>query len=183
MDSDDISLPDRFEKQLRIFENNPELDILGGAIAYFSDSPDTVFAYWYPPQSDSEIKEAIKRQSPFNHVTVMFKKSSVLAAGGYVEWFCEEDYYLWARMIKNNCKMANLHDTLVYVRTSPEQMARRGGRKYFSSELKMHTYLFKNGFIGLFRYIYNVAVRFGVEIICTPKMRLWLRKKFIWKIK
>jgi glycosyltransferase involved in cell wall biosynthesis len=183
MDSDDICVPERFEKQLAAFEADPALDMLGGGIGVFSDSIDSITHYSMKPSQHESIMELLKKRSPFAHVTMMLRKEKVLQAGGYIEWFCEEDYYLWARMLLNGCKGGNIQEPLVYVRTTKEQMARRGGKKYFYNEVKMQKFLLKNKVINLFRFIYNVVIRFVAEIILPPNLRYSLRQHYVWKRK
>ena len=57
MDSDDICLPDRFEKQMRCFEEDPNLSIVGGMITEFEGEPENVFAKRILPLEDAEIKK------------------------------------------------------------------------------------------------------------------------------
>ncbi len=181
MDSDDIAVKDRFEKQIKEFKEDPELDMLGGAIGIFETDVSKIDYYSYKPECHDEIKRLLKKRSPFAHVTMMYKKSKVMAAGGYIEWFCEEDYYLWARMLNSGCKGKNLSDPLVYVRTTQEQMGRRGGMKYYSSEIKMQKYLLKTKTINLAEFIGNTVMRFVAEILISPKQRYLLRKRMVWK--
>ena len=79
-----------------------------------------------------------------------------MAVGGYLDWYCDEDYYLWIRMAKAGCRFANLPDTLVNVRVGKDMYARRGGWRYFKSEAKLQSYMFRHRIISLPRYIYNV---------------------------
>ena len=178
MDSDDISAPDRFQKQLRLFENDTELAIVGGNITEFIDNAENIVGKRVVPQSDSEIKEYLKERCPMNQMTVMFKKESVATAGGYIDWFCDEDYYLWIRMYLAGMKFANLPDTLVNVRVGKEMYNRRGGLKYFKSEAKLQKYMLDNKIIGFGIYFMNVAKRLIVQVLLPNKLRGWVFKKF-----
>jgi len=180
MDSDDIAAHDRFEKQINIFKENPDLDMLGGSIGIFVENINNVVNYSHKPVDNASIKELLKKRSPFAHVTMMYKKEKVQKAGGYIEWYCEEDYYLWTRMLNIGCIGANVKEPLVYVRTTPEQMGRRGGIKYFQSEVKMQKYLLSSRTINFIEYCRNVVLRFIAEIILPPSMRYHLRKTFVW---
>lgn len=131
MDSDDISLPDRCEKQLAAFGQNPELAVVSGAIEEFSDDPDHPFAKRSVPLTHEEIVRYSKRRNAFNHVTAMFNKQAILKAGGYNgEFYLFEDYDLWTRVLMSGAETANLPDTLVKVRAVAEQTRRRGGLKF-----------------------------------------------------
>lgn len=178
MDADDISLPTRFEKQLERFAQEPNLSIVGGQITEFSGTPDHITGIRQVPLDNASIKEYMKKRCPMNQVTVMFKNSEVEQAGGYIDWYCEEDYYLWARMALNNCTFGNVKDVLVNVRVGDEMSARRGGLKYFRSEAKMQKYLLANHFISLPRYCYNLAIRFAGEVLAPNFIRVRLFRLF-----
>lgn len=178
MDSDDINDPTRFEKQLLMFEQNPELSIVGGNITEFIENPDNIVGKRIVPASDSEIKTYIKDRCPMNQVTVMFKKSDVDSVGGYIDWFCEEDYYLWIRMCQANMKFANLPDIFVNVRVGDEMYNRRGGLEYFKSEAKLQKYMLDNKIINFKTYAINVLKRLIVQVLLPNKIRGWVFKKF-----
>lgn len=179
MDTDDISVPDRCEKQLKVFENDIDLSILGGVIAEFIDGNSSIIGKRILPTNDCEIKTYIKKRCPFNHATVMFKKSDVLKAGGYQDWFYNEDYYLWIRMLEVGCKFANLPEILVYSRVDKNMYKRRGGFKYFKSEIQLQKYMFNKGIICFTRYIYNIIVRFIVQILVPSSIRSIIYKRFL----
>ena len=181
MDADDISAPDRFEKQLALLLADDALDIVGGNITEFMDTPDNVVAKREVASTDSEIKQYMKKRCPMNQMTVMFKKTSVDSVGGYIDWFCDEDYYLWLRMALADMNFANTPDVLVNVRVGREMYRRRGGWKYFSSEAKLQRYMRKNGLIGLGTYLSNVAKRFIVQVLLPNRLRGWVFKKFARK--
>lgn len=177
MDADDICLPNRFEQQLDLMEKT-EADIVGGNISEFVDSAENIVAYRNLPTEDKEIKEYMKKRCPFNQVTVMFKKKAAQDVGGYIDWYCDEDYYLWLRMAQNNCKMANTGTVLVNVRVGKEMYNRRGGIKYFRSEAKLQKYMLDSKIIGFGTYFVNVAKRFIVQVMLPNKLRGWVFKKF-----
>ena len=116
-----------------------------------------------------------------NQMTVMFKKSSVEKVGGYIDWFCDEDYYLWLRMALAGMKFQNVDETLVYARVGKEMYQRRGGVKYFKSEAKLQGFMLKNKIISLPTYVINVAKRLVVQVLLPNKLRGWVFKKFARK--
>lgn len=179
MDADDISLPDRFENQLAVFRRDNEIDIIGGQIGEFIGNTDNIVGYRIVPTEDKEIKEYLKTRCPFNQVTVMFKKSSVEKAGGYLDWFCNEDYYLWIRMFLAGMKFANVDSELVRVRVSNEMYGRRGGLKYFKSEAKLQKYMYKNRIISITTFIINVLKRFVAQVLLTDSMRKFIYGKLL----
>ena len=117
MDTDDICAPDRFEIQLKEFEKNTDLDILGSCIIEFESTPNNVLSERNVPLEHNDIYNFARKRNPFNHMTVMYKKSKVLEAGNYQPPNGFEDYYLWARMLVNGCKAKNISKPLVYART------------------------------------------------------------------
>ena len=171
MDSDDISAPTRFEDQLRFFADNPDVDVLGGDISEFVGEEENIVAYRRVPATDKEIKNYMRKRCPLNHVTVMFKKSAVLKAGGYIEQFWNEDYYLWIRMAECGAVMANTCTVLVNVRTGQDMYSRRGGKKYFKSEMFLQNYMLQRKMISLPTYADNIAKRWVVQRLLPTQLR------------
>lgn len=171
MDTDDIALPDRFQKQIEYFEEYPETDILGGGISEFEGDENNIYSKRMVPLKHYELKEFAKSRCPFNHPTVMYKKESILRCGSYQTFHNLEDYYLWARMIKEGCIMANLDDILVNMRAGRDLILRRGGLKYALSELRLQKAFLKMQFISLAHYIKNICIRFPMRL-CPGRVRL-----------
>ena len=181
MDSDDISVRDRFEKQICVFKNDDSVSIVGGQIKEFIDSTENVVGVRNVPLKDAEIKSYMCKRCPMNQVTVMFKKSDVQSVGGYIDWYCEEDYYLWIRMALAGLKFANIDSNLVYVRVGEEMYQRRGSVKYFASEAKLQKYMLKNGVINFLTYTVNVTERFILQVLMPNRLRGWVFQKFARK--
>ena len=177
MDSDDICLPNRFKKQLAYMEQHQDCDIVGGQMTEFIGEPTNIVSKRNVPLSDNDIKEYMKSRCALNHVTVMFRKNAVLKVGNYQDWFWNEDYYLWVRMWLKGCAFGNVSDTLVNVRSGADQYARRGGMKYFKSEAKLQRYMWKHGVIGFPFFLYNVAIRFAVQVAMPNWLRGWVFQK------
>lgn len=181
MDADDICVKNRFEKQIDMFKNNNSLDIVGGNISEFIDNIDNIVGKRIVMEKDAEIKQDLKKRCPMNQVTVMFKKSSIQSVGGYIDWYCEEDYYLWIRMVQANMKFANINENLVFVRVGKEMYQRRGGWKYFKSEYALQKYMRKNKIINFPTFTINSIKRFIVQVLLPNKIRGWVFKKFARK--
>lgn len=177
MDADDVSTPDRFEKQLAAFEAHPEASAVGGQISEFVDSPENVVGYRIVPLEDEEIRAYLKIRCPMNQVTVMFRKEDVQAVGGYLDWYCNEDYYLWVRMYLAGMKFANVPEILVNVRVGEDMYRRRGGWKYFTSEAKLQKYMLNHHIIGFGAFVVNVAKRMIVQMM-PNRLRGWVFKTF-----
>ena len=176
MDSDDISATNRFEQQLKAF--NEDTDIIGGDISEFIDFEDNIVSYRKVPCEDKEIKEFLKKRCPFNHMTVMFKKKAVIDAGGYLDLHWNEDYYLWIRMMENNASMKNTGSVLVNVRVGADMYKRRGGRKYFKSEKQLQKYMLSKKIISKKTYFLNVLKRWIIQVAMPSSIRGWVFRKF-----
>lgn len=178
MDSDDLSLSDRFETQLRAFETDPEVSVVGGWITEFEENPDQIITYRKVPESDSELKNFFTSRNPLNHVTVMFRKKDVQEAGGYQHFHLFEDYWLWARMIKNGVKFHNVQKVLVNVRGGAAMAARRGGWKYVKSAVKFQWRIWKMGLISVGQLLKNIFIRFCVYMM-PNELRSWIYKNIL----
>lgn len=183
MDADDISYNYRFEEQLRFLEENPMVSVIGGQITEFVGKPSNITGIRFVPESDTDIKRYMKKRCPMNQMSVMFKKKSIEDVGGYLDWFCEEDYYLWIRLALKGYKFANVPYNLVNVRTGYDMSVRRGGWRYFKSEAKLQKYMLSKKMIDFPQCFYNIAVRFLGEVMVPAfvraKLFYFMRKKYI----
>ena len=175
-DADDINAPNRFEVQMEYFERQPELAAVSSSCFHFYESVFNVINEEKMPQSDAEIKKAMKTSCPICQPSVILNRKEVLKAGGYQDWYMAEDYYLWIRMMLNGAEFANTPMSLLYLRTTPEQMARRGGYKYFNSMRKLYQYMYAHKVIGLGTLIFNVSTRFVVQVLMPGKLRAVIRR-------
>lgn len=178
MDSDDICAPDRFEKQLAYLESHPECDIVGGQITEFIDTPDNIVGKREVPCDNEAIYHYMRSRCALNHPTVMFKKKAVLDAGNYQDWFWNEDYYMWIRMMEQGCVFANLPDVLVNMRSGLDQYGRRGGKKYFDSEIGIKKLMLEKGMITRKEYIVNYVQRFIIQLMLPNSVRGWVLRTF-----
>lgn len=178
MDTDDIAREDRFEKQLSLFMANPELDICGSHIIEFDGTINHVLSMRIVPLSHKEITKYQKQRSAFNHMTVMFKKSTVLKAGNYEDCPLMEDDMLWIRMLLAGAKCANIDDCLVYVRTGDAMIARRGGWSYFKKYRNGRRMIRNTGYISWYDYEKTIVVQFFVALM-PQKMRMFVFTKLL----
>jgi len=178
MDTDDIAVEKRIALQLNAFQEDPELALVGGQIIEFEESPDNPNGKRLVPFHHQDILQFMKTRSPFNHMSVMFRKSSVLNAGNYKPLYYLEDYYLWCRMALKGYKFCNLQETLVYARVGSEMYQRRGGYKYFKSWRQLEKFKYKHKITNIWQYITTICVRFGVQVLMSNAMRGWAFRKF-----
>ncbi|WP_283128000.1 glycosyltransferase [Allofournierella massiliensis] len=170
MDSDDIAYLDRCEKQIKVFNEHPEISICSGVVEEFTVTPDIVDARRVPPEMNTEIIEFAKKRNPFNHPCVMYKKSAVEAAGSYQDFYLLEDYYLWLRMLMAGYQGYNIQEPLLHMRAGSNMYLRRAGRKYAKAQVKLFQFMKTKGFIGNAQYLRSCIIRSGSAL--APN---WLR--------
>lgn len=125
MDADDISLPERCEKQLYRYSQKPDLCILGTQIREFIGSTYNIVSKRIVPCTYDEIKVFSRRRSPFNHPTVMFRKSTIQKLGGYPTLNRKEDLGLFILAVNTGHYCENLSDELLLYRTDKSNQKRR----------------------------------------------------------
>ncbi|WP_368361988.1 glycosyltransferase [Ruminococcus sp. RTP21484sp1_RTP21281st1_A2_RTP21281_210402] len=165
MDTDDIAREDRFEKQLECFMNDSKLDVCGSHIIEFEGTIDNVLSKRRVPLTHEAIADYQKQRSAFNHMTVMYKKSTVLRAGNYEDCPLMEDDMLWVRMLISGAKGMNIDDYLVYARTGYAMIERRGGWAYFKKYLNGRRKIYETKYITRYDYLKTVYIQFFVALL------------------
>ena len=180
MDSDDYSVSDRCEKQLKLFETDKKLGMVGCFEAEFVDRINNVTSIHKVPENHDEIKNFMRRRCAVLHPTVIFKKKEVIKSGNYQEksiFPVYEDYDLFARMIFDaNVRCFNIQEPLYYIRTSEDFYERRGGKKYAKTVLRFKQHLLKKGNISFVDFIISGV---GQAFVCLLPNKL--RKEFYLK--
>lgn len=139
MDTDDICYPERFAKQVEFIEKNPDVVLFSTQIAEFDQDPSQILAVRNVPVGYDNIVAFNRMRSPFNHMTVAYKKSVLEEVGGYQHHLFLEDYNLWNRIIAKGYNVGNLPEILLYARTAGNAMfSRRRGWIYAKSEWKLY---------------------------------------------
>lgn len=178
MDSDDVSAFNRCELQVNYFNRYPNCDVLSGTIAEFTDNPKNVVLYKKLPIDHNDLIKYSKYRSPINHPCVMYKKTKVLSAGSYQDFYYLEDYYLWIRMIQKNCMFYNLPDLLLYMRADCDMYRRRGGWSYSKSRALLNVFKYKNSFINLGDFLFLLFSQSFVSII-PVSLRVKIYQKYL----
>lgn len=170
MDTDDVSKRDRFATQVEFMQNHPEISVCSAWIEEFYESIDNVVTIKKLPIEHEEIYAYAKKRCPINHPVVIFRKSDVMASGGYGPF--PEDYYLWGRMLKQNYRFHNINQSLLFFRSSNDVYKRRGGWRYFQAISSLQKYFFKIGLLTYREYLYNMLIRSVVSLMpnCFRKM-------------
>ncbi len=166
MDSDDIAVTDRIERQRAFLQSNPEIDIVGGYLAEFADDPASPYAVRQVPETHEAIERLARFRSPMNHATVLFRRAAVLSAGNYRSVEHMEDYDLWVRMLQANKRFANIPEVLLKMRAGTAMYSRRRGLSYLRREIEQQIDWYEQGFINSPRLCFNLCTRVGIK--CVP---------------
>ncbi|MFK5215369.1 glycosyltransferase family 2 protein [Glaesserella parasuis] len=177
MDTDDICIPERFEKQIAFIEQNPDTIIFGGQIAEFGSDINDIVSYRRVPTETKAIVEFTQKRCPFNHMTVAYQKNAVLECGGYQD--LQEDYYLWIKLVALGKKVANLPEVLVYARVGNGMVGRRCGIAQAKAEWRLfklkHQVGMQNVVSGFITFTMRVIPRLLPTVLLTQFYKL-LRK-------
>lgn len=176
MDSDDYSVETRFEKQIKAFEENPNLIMVGTNIL----EKNTEFtALKTVPEKTEEIREYSKFRNPFNNPSSMMKKEYILKVGNYRKFRYLEDYDLTVRLIHDNPTkdFLNIQEPLVVMQTDDSSYLRRGGLLYVKTEFFLQVDFYKRGYLTKFELCRNIFVRNIVRVMPNSVRKLIYKKK------
>lgn len=179
MDSDDISVHTRCEKQAAYLQQNPDIDMVGSYYyEFFEDSKESVLRK--SVSEHEEIELYMHRRNPFGHDSLMIRKNRLLEAGNYQDEIRFEDYGLWIRMMMNGAKMHNLEEPLLYVRGNSDYYRRRGGLKYVTTSISFFKKYRKMNFFTLADCCISLLPRIIVCIV-PDGCREWIYKSLLRK--
>lgn len=164
-DADDVSLPRRFAIQVPLVEAG--VDLLSSAVAEFTtdESRPGLVRAW--PTDAAGICALARLADPFNHPSVIYRRSAVAAAGGYEHLDRMEDYWLFIRMIAAGARVANVGEPLVLYRVGAGAYQRRGGARLLRSEFVLQWRMVRSGFTTPPQFVRNLAVRGAWRVIPT----------------
>jgi len=176
MDADDISLPGRFEPQVRFLEKHPEISLLGAWNKLFDGTMNRLIAERKVPETHLDIVKFSRSRTPFNHATIVFKKADVLSVGAYSSergyW---EDWWLALRLISKGFRLHNLQMYLVHARGGEAYMNRRRGQSYLRLEMKNMYQMYLNGLMSRSDFLRNSMIRSVVRSMPTNLTELTYR--------
>lgn len=155
MDSDDISLPDRFMLQEQYMDEHPEVDILGGSIREFNDEG-TLSAVQRYPATMQEVLRTMYKASPLAHPTVMYRSSFFKAGYRYSsKYHICEDVTMWYDAAAGGRVINSLQDVLLEFRRNPSVMQRRSREKAWSEFLAYNDGISRLYGRFSYKYIYS----------------------------
>lgn len=175
MDADDISLPERFEKQIAYLETHSQTECLGAwAIEINSDGSE--FYRKQMPVTHKECYDFFMKRDCMIHPTVMFRRSYIEKAGFYsVDTYFGEDTMMWAQGFAVGCKFANLPEYLFKFRLNDDFFNRRRGWRHAKGILTLRWKVNKMLHYPLKAYLYAIAYA-GAKMMPTPILNLIYRK-------
>lgn len=163
-DGDDISLPDRLERQLE-HAAEARADVVGTAMWEFRESEDDIVSVRTPPLSHEDIARRMRWNNPMNHPTTLYRRVPALEAGGYGEMRYMQDYDLFARMLAHGARFANVAQPLVLFRSGDAVFGRRRSPEMRRCEWELQRNLREYGVIGPVRRYRNFAARQGARML------------------
>lgn len=170
MDNDDIAIPERCEKELQAICTHNDVSVVGSYVNEFDGSIDNVLKLKKVPTSYEDIKAFARRRNPFNHSTVMLRKSDVISAGSYSDMRTNQDVELWVRMLNKGYKGLNLAEALVSFRFDVGTYDRRRDKRNVILMINVWKGFWKKHYCGLTDYLYVALIQIGIMII--PKTLL-----------
>ena len=166
VDTDDISLAQRFEMQVEYLRRNNEVAVLGTAMReIYCFNGKKIIRNRRGARDRFDLAKTARVRNPLNHPTVMFRKTLVESVGGYLDCPFFEDYYLWARIISANHKIANLSEVLVETEIDESYFSRRGGWEYLRAERQFLIRLRKLGFLKGYHLVFWIVARTPLRIL------------------
>lgn len=178
LDADDISLPTRCEEQLSAFEKDGELVIVGTDMYEFDDDPDKVVSLKQMPYTHEQIYKFGKRRNPFNHSSVMYKKSVIMELGGYANLRRSQDIELWARVLYAGNKCLNIDKPLIKFRCGGSRVQRKKKWSNVKSDLKVFKKNYKMGYASFADYVYVWITQMAFFILPTKLAGKLYKKLF-----
>ncbi|AMN31878.1 glycosyltransferase [Clostridium perfringens] len=180
MDTDDISMPKRCEKQVKEFEKRPELSIIGSAIDEFDGTIDNIIGRRVVPIAHKEIYEFAKKRSAFNHPSVMYRKSKVLEYNGYSDLKRNQDVDLFGRMLYGGCKAVNFKESLLWFRADKNLAKRRKSWENTWSYIETIKKFWKMGYSSFGDYVL-IALAQTAMFFMPVSLQNWIYKTFLRK--
>lgn len=178
MDTDDISKPERCEKQLKKFQENPELSIVGAYVDEFHERVENVQSTRVVPVNYDDIYRFSKRRSAFNHPVVMYRKSKVMENNGYSDLRRNQDVDLFGRMLFNGCKAENIPESLLWFRSNDALAKRRKSWSNTKSYIETIGRFWKMGYASIIDYMFVAIAQMGMFLL-PIKLQHVIYRKFL----
>lgn len=183
LDADDLSMPTRCEKQLTLFDSDPDLVIVGSDMYEFDGNPDEITDLKHMPSSPEQIYKYGKRRNAFNHSSVMYRKSVIEEHGSYSTMRRSQDIELFSKILYAGCKCRNINEPLIKFRCGDTRVKRKKKWSNVKSDLRIFKNNYKMGYAGFGDYLYVVITQIGFFILPTKLAGYLYMKLFRTRIK
>ena len=162
MDTDDISVPNRFQIQVDFMECHPDVSVSSGVIEEWNEDMTKMLHMRYLPMDHESIFKFAKSRCPISHPAVIYRKSAIQCVGGYPDIY-PEDYSLWSNLLQNGFKFGNTSDVLVKMRVGEALVSRRG-LNFLKGEIKIFKFQKQIGFINSYEFFRNISQRLVLRL-------------------
>jgi glycosyltransferase involved in cell wall biosynthesis len=199
IDSDDLVLPGRFELQLAYLTENPRVAVVGSQVEYINQNGFKLGKSEYP-ESPEHVRNRLVEACHIAHPSVMFRRSSILKAGNYQEYYSEggisiaEDYYLWLR-VQDFFEIANLHQPLIQYRQHTDQISGKNLIVIWEQTLRLtstslimqilarkfkdcHSFVSSKDTFEVFKYVINNRSFLDFKVFLK-----WKRAILVWSLR
>ena len=176
MDSDDISRPDRCEKQLQVFAAHPEYSLVSGIVEEFDGDIHQVTGRRVVPETQKEILQFAKKRNPFNHPCIMYKKVPSRRQATIRTFICWKITICGSVSLRRGYIGYNIQKPLLWMRAGSAMYKRRGGWKYVESQIHLFHYMQTIGFISFAQFIEQGVLRFTASLIPNNVRKLLFMK-------
>lgn len=174
MDADDVSVPERFERQWALVSEG--YDLVGTGMAEFEVDHSATVSERIPPTGPARIRDHARTHNPFNHPTMMYRLAALDKVGGYEPFGKMEDYWLGVRLIASGARVENIAEPLVLYRVGAGAFARRGGWVEARTEWRLQRAMLGMGFITRAEYVRNVVMKGAYRLMPASVKRVLFRR-------
>lgn len=176
LDSDDISMPDRCELQLKAFEEHPEYAIVGSDMYEFNLDPDDIIALKVMPHTPEELYRYGKRRNAFNHSSVMYRKSILAQYGYYSSRRRSQDVELFSKVLYGKHPCININKPLIKFRCGDTRVIRKKSWSNVRSDIEIFYHIYKMGYSSLLDFFYILSLQLGFFLL-PAKIATFLYKR------
>ena len=177
MDDDDIAHPDRCEVEIKYIEAHPDVSIVGSYMNEFESNPNAPIRVKKVPIRYVDILKFSKRRNPFNHSTLMIKKSDIVSAGNYSKMRTNQDVDTWIRVLNKGYKGANIPIPLVDFRFDNNTYKRRRNWNNIKLMLSVWNNFWKKGYCSFADYLYVVIMQLSIFVMPNALLQ-WVYNHF-----
>lgn len=172
MDSDDLSLPQRFSKQIEFMEMNPEVAVVGCQAVEIDERGKRTIRHL--PTCSKDLEKIARWRNPLNHPSVIFRRQIISSIGGYPQLRKCQDYGLWGKLLAEGHQLSNLEYVGLEM-SCGGGLAERRGWDYLKFEVLAMVYLKHIGFLTTQQFYRNILMRAFLRL--PPSfLRRWIYK-------